>query len=176
MAKEDINTVIIPFDLLGTELSREDHWNGSFETGIGCGDAQFTIERENFGDADSPMLTHVISDKGMKAVAAILGSWHAGYFREHAEEYDGDVEAMMGSSYGNNVWHDYETLVHGFVPYLDELDLTRFHPGDRVFDIDRHCYGTVKEAGKDSVLLEDGTPVDPLFLLKPTDSVFLKAK
>jgi hypothetical protein len=45
-----------------------------------------------------------------------------------------------------------------------------------VFDIDRHCYGTVKETGKDSVLLDDGTSVDPLFLLKPTDSVFLKAK
>ena len=172
----EIDSVIIPFEQLGEQLARENHWTGSFSTGIGGADPvnQFTVERENFGDADSPMLTHVLSDKGMRTVAAILGSWHSRTFTEHAGEFDGDVDAFIGSSYGEKVWCDYERVVHGFVPYLDELDVTRFRPGDRVFDIDKTRYGTVASVGKDSVLLDDGTPVDPLFLLKASDNIFHK--
>ena len=172
-----IDSIIIPFERLGEELSRESHWTESFPTGIGGTEpsCQFTVERENFGDADSPMLTHVLSDRGIRVVAAILGKWHSGVFREHAEEFDGDVDAFIGSSYGEKVWNDYERIVHGFVPYLDELDPARFLPGDRVFDIDNARYGTVVSTGKDSVILEGGTAVDPRYLLKADDGIFRKA-
>ena len=104
------NTYIIPFEHLGRELSREGHWTKSFRTGIGTGNDQFTVERENFGDADSPMLTQVISDDGMRHIANTLGGWHgrryadfASSFVDESGEYDGPYQAFMDSSEGEQV-------------------------------------------------------------------------
>ena len=161
-------TVIITFSQLGEALGREGHMVESFATGIG----DFTVERENFGDAYSPMLTHVLSDDGMRAVAGVLRSWHSAAYREAAEEFDGDTEAFMGSSFGEQVWEDYERIVHGFVPYLDELDTGRFQEGDRVFDIDGVRYGTIREVGKGVAVFEDGTRAELHYLLKESDEIF----
>ena len=164
--------IIIPFDELGTMTAREGHWTASFGTGIGNNGGQFTIERENFGDADSPMLTHVLSDRGMEKVAELLGKAYASVFREHEEDFDGDFDAFMDSSFGEDIWRDYERIVHGFVPYLDELQPDRLHVGDRVFDVCEGRYGVIAAIDGDSATLEDGTETDPLFLLKETDKIF----
>jgi hypothetical protein len=173
-------TYIIPFEQLGTELAKEDHWTKSFGTGIGTGSDQFTIERENFGDANSPMLTQVISDDGMADIAKTLGGWHgrhyadfASSFEDEFDEFDGPYQAFMDSSEGEQVWQDYERLVHGLVPYLDELDTGRFVEGDRVFNLANHHYGTVSRLEGDTVQLDDdGTAADAFYLLKPSDKIF----
>jgi hypothetical protein len=173
------NTFIIPFEQLGTELAKENFWTKSFGTGIGTGIDQFTIERENFGDANSPMLTQVISDDGMADIAKTLGGWHgrhyadfASSFEDEFDEFDGPYQAFMDSSEGEQVWQDYERLVHGLVPYLDELDTGRFVEGDRVFNLANHHYGTVSRLEGDTVQLDDGTAADAFYLLKPSDNIF----
>lgn len=166
------NTHIIPFEQLGTELARENFWTESFETGIGTSENQFTIERENFGDADCPLLTQVITDDGMRHIAERLGACYASCFREHAEDFDGDFEAFMNSNYGNQVWQDYERFVSDLVPYLEDLDTGRFAVGDRVFNLANHHYGTVRRLEGDTVQLDDGTAAEAFYLLKPSDKIF----
>lgn len=173
------STYIIPFEQLGSELAKESFWTESFGTGIGTGDDQFTIERENFGDANYPMLTQVISDDGMRNIAETLGGWHGGRYADFASsivdesgESDGPYQAFMDSSEGEQVWLDYERLVHGLVPYLDELDTGRFAEGDRVFNLDNHQYGTVRSIDGDTVQLDDGTAAEAFYLIKATDKIF----
>ena len=173
------NTYIIPFEHLGRELSREGHWTKSFRTGIGTGNDQFTVERENFGDADSPMLTQVISDDGMRHIANTLGGWHgrryadfASSFVDESGEYDGPYQAFMDSSEGEQVWRDYEQLVHGLVPYLDELNSERFKKGDRVFDVQSGIYRTVSRRRGTRVYFEDGGDENYGYLVKAADKIF----
>lgn len=166
------NPHIIPFEQLGTELARDSHWTESFNTGIGADGDQFTIERENFGDADAPMLTQVISDEGMKHIAETLGAWHSCWFIENAEDFDGDTGAFMDSKYGGQVWQDYEQLVHEVVPYLDELDTGRFQEGDKVFSIQTYRYGVIRRIDEDTVQLDDGTSEEKTHLLKSSDKLF----
>lgn len=173
------NQYIIPFEQLGTEMAKDGHWTESFKTGIGTDSDQFTIERENFGDADSPMLTHVISDDGMKHIAKTLGAWHgrrytdfASSFKDEFDEFDGPFQAFMDSSAGEQVWQDYERLVHGLVPYLDELDGKRFEKGDRVFDVQSGKYRTVTRRRGTRVYFEDGGSEKSGYLVKATDKIF----
>lgn len=172
-------TYIIPFEQLGTELARENFWTESFGTGIGTGSDQFTIERENFGDADCPLLTQVISDDGMADIAKTLGGWHgrhyadfASSFEDEFDEFDGPYQAFMDSSEGEHVWQDYERLVHGLVPYLDELDSERFRKGDRVFDVQSGRYRTVSRRRGTRVYFEDGGSENYGYLVKATDKIF----
>lgn len=166
------STYIIPFEQLGSELAKESFWTESFGTGIGTSENQFTIERENFADADYPLLTQVISDEGMKHTAERLGACYASCFREHAEDFDGDLDAFMNSNYGNQVWQDYERFVSDLVPYLEDLDTGRFAEGDRVFNLDNHQYGTVRSIDGDTVQLDDGTAAEAFYLIKETDKIF----
>ena len=173
------NTYIIPFEQLGSELSKEGHWTKSFGTGIGTGNDQFTVERENFGDADSPMLTQVISDAGMAGIAKTLGGWHgrryadfASSFEDESGEFDGPYQAFMDSSEGEQVWRDYEQLVHGLVPYLDEMDSERFKKGDRVFDVQSGRYRTVSRRRGTRVYFEYGGSENYGYLVKATDKIF----
>lgn len=166
------NQYIIPFEQLGTEMAKDGHWTESFKTGIGTDSDQFTIERENFGDADSPMLTQVVNDDGMKHIAGTLGAWYGRRFKDNAECFDGDVNAFMDSNYGGQVWQDYELLMHDVVPYLDELDTSRFATGDKVFSIQSKRYGTVRSVDGNTVHLDDGTSEEAMYLLKPSDDIF----
>ena len=166
------NQYIIPFEQLGTELAKDSHWTESFKTGIGFAEEQFTIERENFGDADCPMLTQVVNADGMKHIAETLGAWHARRFKDNADCFDGDIHAFMDSNYGGQVWQDYELLVHEVVPYLDELDTNRFDSGDKVFSILSNRYGTVRSVSGDTVQLDDGTSEKAIHLIKPSDDIF----
>lgn len=166
------NQYIIPFEQLGTEMAKDGHWTESFKTGIGTDSYQFTIERENFGDADSPMLTQVVNDEGMKHIAETLGAWYGRRFKENAECFDGDVNAFMDSNYGGQVWQDYELLMHEVVPYLDELDGKRFEKGDRVFDVQSGSYRTVSRRRGTRVYFEDGGSEKSGYLVKATDKIF----
>lgn len=174
-----MSNYIIPFEQLGSELAKESFWTESFGTGIGTDNDQFTIERENFGDADSPMLTQVISDDGMREIAKTLGGWHgrryadfASSFVDESGESDGPYQAFMDSSEGEQVWLDYEQLVHNLVPYLDELDSKRFKKGDRVFDVMSGKYRTVSRRRGTRVYFEYGGSENYGYLVKATDKIF----